>query len=63
MSGILNWWDGVELWLSGLPFVVQTLLVMPVVLVLAFGTALILEALLSAGISLLRRTLRADSPS
>lgn len=63
MSGILNWWDGVELWLSGLPFVVQTLLVMPVVLVLAYGTALILEALLSTGISLLRRTLRADSPS
>jgi len=24
VSGILNWWDGVELWLSGLGFVAQT---------------------------------------
>ena len=24
VGGILNWWDGVELWLSGLGFVAQT---------------------------------------
>ncbi len=32
MGGFLNWWDGVELWLSGLSFVAQTAVVMPVVL-------------------------------
>ncbi|MGA8126188.1 MAG: hypothetical protein WB967_18595, partial [Mycobacterium sp.] len=30
MNGILSWWDGVELWLSGLGFVLQTIVVMPV---------------------------------
>ena len=42
MSGILNWWDGVELWLSGLGFVAQTAIVMPVVLLLAYGIAVVL---------------------
>ncbi|MGB8505315.1 MAG: hypothetical protein WCE29_24795, partial [Mycobacterium sp.] len=31
MMGFLNWWDGVELWLSGLGFVLQTIVVMQVV--------------------------------
>ena len=39
MGGFLSWWDGVELWLSGLPFVAQTAVVMPVVLALAYGVA------------------------
>lgn len=54
MSGILNWWDGVELWLSGLGFVVQTAVVMPVVLVLAYGTAVLLDGALGNGIRLLK---------
>ncbi|MDT5164776.1 MAG: hypothetical protein QOC88_1670, partial [Mycobacterium sp.] len=29
MNAILSWWDGVELWLSGLGFVLQTIVVMP----------------------------------
>ena len=29
MNGLLSWWDGVELWLSGLGFVLQTIIVMP----------------------------------
>jgi hypothetical protein len=53
--GFLNWWDGVELWLSGLPFVIQTAVVMPVVLALAYGIALILDGALGNGIRLLRR--------
>ncbi len=36
MNAILSWWDGVELWLSGLGFVFQTIVVMPVVLALAY---------------------------
>ncbi len=60
MTGILNWWDGVELWLSGLGFVVQTVVVMPVVLLLAWGAAVILDGALGNGIALLRRALHAE---
>jgi hypothetical protein len=55
MNAILNWWDGVELWLSGLGFVLQTIVVMPVVLALAYGVAVTLDTLLGRGIQLMRR--------
>lgn len=55
MSGILRWWDGVELWLSGLGFVAQTAVVMPVVLLLAYGVAVVLDGALGNGIQLLMR--------
>ena len=55
MNGILSWWDGVELWLSGLGFVLQTIVVIPVVLALAYGIAVALDALLGRGIQLMRR--------
>lgn len=41
MAGFLNWWDGVELWLSGRGFVLQALIVMPIVLGLAYGLAVL----------------------
>jgi len=50
VTAILSWWDGVELWLSGLGFVLQTLIVMPVVLALAYGIALVVDAALGNGI-------------
>jgi len=50
MGGLLNWWDGVELWLSGLPFVAQTAVVMPVVLAAAYGLAVVLDGALGHGI-------------
>ena len=53
MAAILNWWDGVELWLTGLPFVVQTAVVMPVVLVLAYAVASTVDAALGQGIRVL----------
>jgi hypothetical protein len=56
----LSWWDGVELWLSGLPFVLQALAVMPVVLTLAYFTAVLLDGLLGKGIHLMRRARRDD---
>ncbi|MFZ4373855.1 MAG: hypothetical protein ACOYO2_11555 [Mycobacterium sp.] len=59
MAGFLSWWDGAELWLSGLGFVLQTLIVMPVVLVLAYGIALAADAALGNGIAVVRR-LRGD---
>lgn len=61
MDGILNWWDGFELWLSGLGFVWQTLIVMPVVLVLAFGIAIAIDVVLGGGIRVIRG-LRGDRP-
>ena len=55
MSGILNWWDGVELWLSGLGVAAQTAIVMPVVMLLAYGVAVLLDGALGNGIRWLHR--------
>jgi hypothetical protein len=64
VGGFLSWWDGVELWLSGLGFVAQTAIVMPVVLVLAYGTAVVLDGAFGNGIRLLRRALhKGEEPS
>ncbi len=60
VNGILSWWDGVELWLSGLGFVLQTVVVMPVVLAVAYIIAVTLDALLGRGIHLMRRILHND---
>ena len=60
MDGFLNWWDGNELWLSGLPFVLQAVVVMPVVLVVAYIMATLLDGLLGKGIELMRRLRHAD---
>jgi hypothetical protein len=59
MSGVtnfLNWWDSVELWIAGLGFVAQTAIVIPVVLLLAYGVAMVLDGALGNGIKVLRRT-------
>jgi hypothetical protein len=58
VTGFLNWWDSVELWLSGLPFVAQTAVVMPVVLLLAFAVALLFDVVLGNGIRLGQRLRR-----
>jgi membrane protein implicated in regulation of membrane protease activity len=63
VNGFLSWWDGVELWLSGLPFVLQALAVMPVVLALAYLVATVLDGLLGKGIQLLRRARHTDEPA
>ena len=55
MDGFLSWWDGVELWLSGLGFMVQTVVVIPVVLALAYGLAVVSDAVLGQGIRVLHR--------
>lgn len=63
MNAFLNWWDGNELWLSGLPFVLQATVVMPVVLGVAYVTAALLDSLLGKGIELMRRARHADGTS
>jgi hypothetical protein len=60
VNAFLNWWDGTELWLSGLAFVLQAMLVMPVVLAVAYITAAVLDGLLGKGIELMRRARHAD---
>jgi hypothetical protein len=55
VTGFLSWWDGVELWLSGLGFVFQSIVVMPVVLLLAYLIAAGLDAMLGRGIQVMRR--------
>ena len=60
VNGFLDWWDGNELWLSGLPFVLQAMIVMPAVLVVAYITAALLDGLLGKGIKLMRRVRRGD---
>jgi hypothetical protein len=60
MNAILSWWDGVELWLSGLGFVFQTIVVMPVVLALAYVIAAALDGALGRGIHLMRRLRHSD---
>ena len=60
MNGVLNWWDGVELWLSGRGFVAQTVIVMPVVLALAYGAAVLLDGALGNGIRLVHRIRHQD---
>jgi hypothetical protein len=61
MAGFLNWWDGVELWLSGRGFVLQALIVMPIVLSAAYGLAVLCDGLLGQGIRLMWR-LRRSGP-
>jgi membrane protein implicated in regulation of membrane protease activity len=58
VGGFLSWWDGVELWLSGLPFVAQSVVVIPVVLALAYAVAVVLDAVLDRGIQLQQRLRR-----
>ena len=58
MGALLSWWDGVELWLTGLGFVAQTAVVMPVVLALAYGIAVLLDGALGQGINGLHRLRR-----
>ncbi|MDT5229837.1 MAG: hypothetical protein QOI39_337 [Mycobacterium sp.] len=55
VNAFLSWWDGVELWLSGLGFVFQSIVVIPVVLLLAYVIAAGLDAMLGRGIQVMRR--------
>jgi hypothetical protein len=60
MNAILSWWDGVELWLSGLGFVFQSIVVIPVVLLLAYVIAAALDAMLGRGIQVMRHIRHSD---
>lgn len=55
MSGLLNWWDGVELWVTGLPFVPQVIVVMVVLVPLAAGLARVLDIVMAGALRLIGR--------
>lgn len=62
MAGFLSWWDSFELWLSGRGFVLQTFIVMPIVLLLSYGIAAVLDSMLGTGIRVFRRV-RGERPA
>lgn len=66
MHARAQWWDSVELWLTGLPFVLQVSLVMVVLAVIAMLVVRVLSALIDrvADVldSRLARAERADLP-
>lgn len=55
MKRAAGWWDGLELWVAGLPFVPQVVLVLLVAVPLCAGIAWLLDRGLAAVFVLLRR--------
>ena len=53
-----TWWDGVELWIAGLPFVPQVAVVLSVVVPAAALTAYVVDVALSALFDARRRCFR-----
>ncbi|GGG02767.1 hypothetical protein GCM10007304_16030 [Rhodococcoides trifolii] len=47
MNDATSWWDGIELWVVGLPFIPQVALVVVVVLPIAAAIALVLDRAVS----------------
>lgn len=45
MSGFLSWWDSIEEWLTGLPFIPQLLVTLVVLIPLATGIAWVVNFL------------------
>lgn len=54
-----RWWDGVELWITGLPFVPQSIVVLLVIVPTAFLLARVFDRLLAVVLRLLGRDARA----
>lgn len=55
MKRAAGWWDGLELWVAGLPFVPQVVLVLLVAVPLCAGIAWLLDRGLAAIFVLLRK--------
>ncbi|NLG56102.1 MAG: hypothetical protein GX542_10740 [Rhodococcus sp.] len=55
MEQIARWWDGAELWIAGLPFVPQVVLVLAVALPACAAIAWVLDRVLVIILALLRR--------
>ncbi|RJO69892.1 hypothetical protein D5S18_28810 [Nocardia panacis] len=55
MHSIAGWWDGFELWVAGLPFIPQFLVVLLGMVPVSFAIAFALDRGLRAGLRLLGR--------
>ncbi|MFC4127569.1 hypothetical protein [Nocardia rhizosphaerae] len=55
MQRIAGWWDGFELWVAGLPFIPQFLVVLVGMVPISFAIAFLLDRSLRAIFRFLRR--------
>lgn len=62
MNAVASWWDGVELWIAGLPFVPQVAVVLAVVVPAAAVVAVVADVVLSALFDVRRRVVGKDRP-
>ncbi|MFD3594703.1 hypothetical protein ACFWU5_18430 [Nocardia sp. NPDC058640] len=61
MQRIAGWWDGFELWVAGLPFIPQFLVVLVGMVPISFALAYLLDRALRATFRLLGRDDRDDA--
>lgn len=62
MQRIAGWWDGFELWVAGLPFIPQFLVVLVGMVPISFAIAFVLDRALRAAFRLLGRGDRGEPP-
>ncbi|MEV4126659.1 hypothetical protein [Nocardia sp. NPDC049707] len=55
MQQIAGWWDGFELWVAGLPFIPQFIVVLVGMVPVSFAIAYLLDRLLRISLQLLGR--------
>ncbi|MET8776414.1 hypothetical protein ABZV58_15490 [Nocardia sp. NPDC004654] len=55
MHRVAGWWDGFELWVAGLPFIPQFLVVLVGMVPVSFGIAYLLDRALRAALQALGR--------
>lgn len=60
MHRIAGWWDGLELWVAGLPFIPQFIVVLAVMIPVSCAIAWLLDRLVTGVLRLLGRT---DAPA
>lgn len=60
MHQVAGWWDGFELWVAGLPFIPQFLVVLVGMVPVSFAIASVLDRVLRVGLQLLGRN---DDPA
>ncbi|MGY0497291.1 hypothetical protein ACWZHB_02180 [Nocardia sp. FBN12] len=60
MQRIAGWWDGFELWVAGLPFIPQFLVVLVGMVPISFAIAFLLDRGLRVVFRVLRRDERAE---
>lgn len=54
MERIAGWWDGFELWVAGLPFIPQFLVVLVGMVPISFGIAYLIDRILRLAATALR---------